>query len=76
MINLQSCTPDERLDFPRRMREWLSNVMADLADREELSKTYIEMNQEARKNLSLKWSNAAIWKWCDLDEGHDNSVSR
>jgi hypothetical protein len=27
------------------------------------------MEREAEKDLSRKWANAAIWKFCDLD-GH------
>lgn len=56
-------------DFPRRMRDWLFNVMRDLADRQELSPYYLKMQREAETNLTRRWTNAAIWKWCDLD-GH------
>lgn len=64
-------------DFPRRMRDWLFNIMQDLADRDELPKRYMKMKREAETNLTLRWTNAAIWKWCDLDEHpHDRSVSR
>jgi len=73
---IQECTPDEKADFPRRMRDWMFNVMQDLADREELSPYYLRMEKEAERNLTKKWSNAAIWQWCQLDEGHDGSVSR
>merc|ERR1712088_520002 len=47
------------------------------------------MEKEAQENQSKRWSNAAIWKWCDLDkrtpdgntprnstEEKDNAVSR
>jgi Fe2+ or Zn2+ uptake regulation protein len=73
---IPTCTEDEMLDFPRRMREWLFNVMNDLAGRQELSPYYIEMSHEAETNLTRRWVNAAIWKFCDLDKGHDRSVSR
>lgn len=64
-------------DFPRRMRDWLFNVMRDLADRRELPAHYMEMEKEAEANLTRRWTNAAIWKWCDLDgHPHDRSVSR
>lgn len=51
--------------------------MRDLAERQELGAHYIEMKNEAVTNLTRRWTNAAIWKWCDLD-GHpkDNQVSR
>lgn len=35
-------------DFPRRMREWLFNVMRELAERDELSPHYKELEQEAQ----------------------------
>lgn len=74
---MPECTADEMSDFPRRMRDWLFNVMRDLADRHELSAYYIKMQREAETNLTRRWTNAAIWKWCDLDgHPHDRSVSR
>lgn len=73
---LKECTEDEMKDFPRRMREWLFNVMSDLADRQELAEPYLEMVHEAETNLTRRWINAAVWKWCDLDAEHDRSVSR
>lgn len=62
-------------DFPRRMRDWLFNVMRDLAEREELPAKYKELQFEAENNLTRRWANAAVWKFCDLDESHDRSVS-
>lgn len=71
------CTPDEMADFPRRMREWLYNVMRDLAQRDELSEHYKSLQLDASSNLTRGWANAAVWKWCDLDgHPHDRSVSR
>lgn len=65
------------VDFPRRMRDWLFNVMRDLANRDELTGHYMEMEMEAETNLTRRWTNAAVWKWCDLDgHPHDRSVSR
>jgi hypothetical protein len=73
---MPECSEDDMADFPRRMRDWLFNVMRDLASRNELSDTYLEMNHEAETNMTKRWTNAAIWKWCDLDVApHDNSVS-
>uniref|UniRef100_T1JEP3 protein-tyrosine-phosphatase n=1 Tax=Strigamia maritima TaxID=126957 RepID=T1JEP3_STRMM len=75
--DIESCSEDEMADFPRRMREWLFNVMKDMADRNELDQTYLAMEREAEKSIAHKWVNAVIWKFCDLDtHPHDRSVSR
>lgn len=64
-------------DFPRRMRDWLFNIMRDLADRSELSNHFLKMEREAETNMTRRWTNAAIWKFCDLDGfPPDRSVSR
>jgi len=73
---LQKCSEEEMLDFPRRMREWLFHVMKELADREELSKTLVENIAHVESELNKKWSRAAVWKFCDLDATNDRSVSR
>lgn len=75
--NMPECSENDLMDFPRRMRDWLFNVMRDLAARNELPEAYMELEHEAESNMTKRWTNAAIWKWCDLD-GHpnDNSVSR
>lgn len=71
------CKESDMLDFPRRMRDWLFNVMRDLADRQELPQHFLKMQREAETNMTLRWTNAAIWKWCDLDgHPHDRAVSR
>lgn len=63
-------------DFPRRMRDWLFNVMNDLAQNDEFPQKYKSLQAEAETNLTRRWTNAAIWKWCDLDgHPHDRSVS-
>lgn len=63
-------------DFPRRMRDWLFNVMTDLAQSEDLPSKYKALQTEAESNITRRWTNAAIWKWCDLDgHPHDKSVS-
>lgn len=73
----QDCGEDEMKDFPRRMRDWLFNVMRDLAERHELPEHYMTLQMEAETNLTRRWANAAVWKWCDLDgHPHDRSVSR
>lgn len=74
---IATCTEDDIVDFPRRMREWLFSVMKDLAEREELSDYYKKMEKDAEAHQSRRWSTAAVWKWCDLDKHpHDNIVSR
>ncbi|XP_014205137.1 SPARC isoform X2 [Copidosoma floridanum] len=74
---MPACKEEDRADFPRRMRDWLFNIMRDLADRQELPHYYLKMQREAESNHTLRWTNAAIWKWCDLDgHPHDRSVSR
>jgi len=74
---LQECLDEEMDDFPRRMRDWLFNIMRDMADRDELSPFYKEMEREAESNMTRRWTNAAIWKWCDLDgHPHDRAISR
>lgn len=74
---MPKCTEAEMSDFPRRMRDWLFNIMRDLADRQELSPHYLKMEREAETNMTKRWTNAAIWKWCDLDgHPHDRSISR
>jgi len=75
--DIETCSEEEMQDFPRRMREWLFNVMKDMADRNELSSTYLAMEKEAERSIQHKWVNAVIWKYCDLDtHPHDRSVSR
>jgi len=76
---MAACQAEEMSDFPRRMRDWLFNVMRELADRRELSPHYYKMEREAERatNESRRSVVAAVWKWCDLD-GHpnDRQVSR
>ncbi|XP_049870565.1 SPARC [Pectinophora gossypiella] len=74
---MPECNDNEMADFPRRMRDWLFNIMRDMAERRELTPHYLKMEREAEANLTRRWTNAAIWKWCDLD-AHDNDrfVSR
>ncbi|XP_003403260.2 SPARC [Bombus affinis] len=74
---MPECKKEDMADFPRRMRDWLFNIMRDLADRQELPSHYLKMQREAETNHTLRWTNAAIWKWCDLDgHPHDRAVSR
>lgn len=74
---MPECSENDLADFPRRMRDWLFNVMRDLASRNELPDVYMELEHEAETNMTKRWTNAAIWKWCELDgHPHDNTVSR
>lgn len=75
---MPSCSEQEMSDFPRRMRDWLFNVMRELADRRELSPHYLKMEREAESSgEGHRSAMAAIWKWCDLDgHPHDRIVSR
>ncbi|KAG0412794.1 hypothetical protein HPB47_010061 [Ixodes persulcatus] len=74
---LPECLPHEMEDFPRRMREWLFNVMQDLARRHELHDPYQKLEEEAENSQSRQWVNAVIWKFCELDSHpHDRAVSR
>ncbi|KAJ8670757.1 hypothetical protein QAD02_002016 [Eretmocerus hayati] len=74
---MPACKEEDRIDFPRRMRDWLFNIMRDLADRRELPEHYLKMQREAESNHTMRWVNAAVWKWCDLDgHPHDRLVSR
>lgn len=74
---LQECSEEELADFPRRMREWLFNVMQDLVQHHELKGYYAELEKEAEKSITRKWVNAVIWKFCDLDtHPEDRAVSR
>lgn len=74
---MRECSKDEMADFPRRMRDWLFNIMRDLADRSELTPHYLKMEREAESNMTRRWTNAAVWKFCDLDGfPPDRSVSR
>ncbi|KAL5283592.1 SPARC family protein [Megaselia abdita] len=73
---VQVCSEEEMKDFPSRMRDWLFNIMRDLAERNELTEHYREMEKEAETDLARRWANAAVWKWCDLDGDIDRSVSR
>ena len=44
---IPDCKQEELVDFPRRMREWLFNVMKELSERKELSYFYQQMEKEA-----------------------------
>ena len=51
---IPECEPEELVDFPRRMKEWLSNVMEELAERSELSPYYKDLQIEAKGYKNVK----------------------
>jgi len=74
---LPECEEEELEDFPRRMNEWLFNIMRDMADRQFLSEHYKQLELEAEENPTKRWTNAVVWKWCELDaHPRDRAVSR
>lgn len=74
---MPECVTAELEDFPRRMRDWLFNIMRDMAERKELSEYYLQLEREAEENQDKRWINGVIWKWCDLDaHPKDKEVSR
>jgi hypothetical protein len=76
---IEECTENEMEDFRDRMRQWLFNVMKELRNRKKLSDHYDQMEEKAEhaEDSRLRWSYAAVWKWCDLDSHpHDRKVSR
>jgi len=75
--DIGECSEQELEDFPRRMRDWLFNVMQELARREELKGSVLQLEKEAESSRDRRWVNAVIWKFCDLDvHPHDRHVSR
>jgi len=51
---IPKCEPEELVDFPRRMKEWLFNVMEELAERSELSPYYKDLQIEAKGYKNVK----------------------
>jgi hypothetical protein len=75
----QECGEDEMQDFRERMRLWLFNVMKELKQRKKLAKQFEAMEEKAEhaEESSTRWTYAAVWKWCDLDNHpHDRYVIR
>ncbi|XP_027195422.2 SPARC-like [Dermatophagoides pteronyssinus] len=65
--DIEPCQDDVLEDFPRRMRDWLDNI---------ISLSRVEVT-ESKQDMAHKWIDAIIWKFCDLDkEPHDRYVSR
>lgn len=65
---LPECKKEVLEDFPRRLREWLYNIMS--------KKLHLSKNDEI-DHLTHKWIDAVIWKFCDLDkQPSDRHISR
>ncbi|OQR80149.1 SPARC-like [Tropilaelaps mercedesae] len=56
------------------MREWLFNIMKDLAHRKALNAEYEKLEKESEQSQGRQWVNAVIWKFCDLDVEPANRV--
>lgn len=66
---IEECQASVLEDFPRRMREWLDNIISQRLSSAEKS--------HSSNHYAHKWIDAIIWKFCDLDqEPHDRHVSR
>ena len=46
--SIPDCEEGELEDFPRRMREWLFNVMEELADRGQLTPHFSKLHKEGK----------------------------
>ncbi|XP_028966577.1 SPARC [Galendromus occidentalis] len=73
--DIPKCSSEEMSDFPRRMREWLFNIMKDLAKKKALNANYEKLERQAEQNHGRQWVNAVIWKYCDLDKEPTNRVT-
>jgi len=71
---IKDCTDAEFADFPRRMREWLFNIMRDMAKTKALPEPYMKLEKQAEVSQTRQWVNAVIWKFCDLDIEPTNRV--
>jgi len=64
------CEETVLIDFPRRMREWLYNILTS-------EHFVIPKNKSDGHDIAHKWVDAVIWQFCDLDkEPEDRVVSR
>ncbi|CAF2780459.1 unnamed protein product [Rotaria sp. Silwood2] len=77
--DLGVCTEFELEVFPKRMKEWLGEILDALFVRKDLDPKYETLVNEARKmklsNTEKWWRNAVLWEFCELDRTHDNSVN-
>ncbi|OQV24785.1 SPARC protein [Hypsibius exemplaris] len=76
---LPLCTPDEMADFPRRMGDWLFQIMKELAKRDELAPQYrkYEKRSEGNYQPGQPLPHPILWKFCDLDRvPNDRHISR
>ena len=70
-------------EFPLRMREWLYFVMEELASRDTLDNKGKQMARRAEQlyqedgddvSDTQRWMIPVMWKFCQLDETHDEYV--
>ncbi|XP_055346429.1 SPARC-like [Paramacrobiotus metropolitanus] len=76
---LALCTPDDMADFPRRMGDWLFQIMKELAKRNELAPQYrkYEKRSEKKYQPGQPLPHPILWKFCDLDKlPSDRYISR
>ncbi|CAF0828494.1 unnamed protein product [Rotaria sp. Silwood1] len=77
--DLGVCTEFELEVFPKRMKEWLGEILDALFVRKDLDSKYETLVNEARKmklsNTEKWWRNAVLWEFCELDRTHDNVVN-
>ena len=48
-LELALCSPDDMADFPRRMGDWLFQIMKELANRDELAPQYRKYEKRSEK---------------------------
>ena len=70
------CTQDEMADFPRRMGDWLFQIMKELAKRNELEPQYkrYEKRSEKKYQPGMPLPHPILWKFCDLDKGPNDRL--
>ncbi|KAG5893831.1 hypothetical protein JTB14_018333 [Gonioctena quinquepunctata] len=73
--HMPECTKEEMADFPRRMRDWLFNIMRDLADRQEWkspdrSVSRHELFPIRAPLMALEHCIAPFLNTCDTDNSH------
>jgi len=72
---LLPCPDNEFEQFGGRMKQWLFQIMRELAMRSELTEDYRDLLVSATEDK--EHADAVIWKFCDLDKDpEDRSVTR
>jgi len=71
---IKDCSPENRKQFPKRLRDWLLVVMETMEKRATIGE-YEDLLELARQDGNH--TSAAIWGFCDLDKDpQDRFVSR